>query len=343
MDSKQNINLEEAFPLYLLSEKGSPSCERMAQVLWISWDMIINFLKKVELKWEDLYKRIENKIDSKIGWILAVDDTVQDRLRSYESKNDLVCQHYSGNHKSIVNGVDIVTLFWVQWDQRVPLTFRIYTRYWEKTKHDLLREMVDEVLSWWFKPSLVSADNFYATNENIAMLIQKRIGVFMGVKSNRLTRDIDAFEKSRNYVAICEQSIPSEWRMLHVKGIWLMKVFVFDDRYYVYHSWKDETKNDYEETHKLTREEAEVIHRWHWCIEEYHRAMKQLCNLEWMIFRQKNQIVNQIFYAIFSYCLLEFTRINQWLKSRYACVSNQTIESTQNLFNKMSIIDLCII
>lgn len=342
MTQSKTINLEEAFPLYLLSEKGSPSCERMAQVLWVSWDIIINFLKKTELTWENLYQKICHKIISRVWWIIAVDDTVQDRLRSYETKNDLVCQHYSWNHKSIVNGVDIITLFWIQGDQRVPLTFRIYTRYWEKTKHDLLREMLDEVLCWWFKPSVVTSDSFYATNNNIALLIQKGIGVFMGVKSNRLTREIDAFGKSRNYVAICEQSIPVNWKMLHVKGVWLMKVFEFDGRYYVYHSWKDVTKDNYQETEKLTRWEAETIHRGHWYIEEYHRAMKQLCNLEGMIFRQKNQIINHIFYSIFAFCLLEFTRLEQELSNRYACISNKTIEYTQELFNKMSIKDLCI-
>ena len=174
-----STQLDERFPLYLLSEKSTPSCERIGKVMGISGDKVLRHLSKKELNGKDLYQHVSVYIKNKEWGIFAVDDSVQDRLWSHESKADLIGQHYSWNHKSIVNWVDIVTLFRVHWDQKIPLNFRILDPLWDKTKHTLLREMLDEALWRWFKPLLVSADSFYSTNDNIARLIQKRIGIFM--------------------------------------------------------------------------------------------------------------------------------------------------------------------
>jgi hypothetical protein len=335
--------LEGKLPLYLLSEKDTPSCERIWKIMWMSWDTVLRYMWKKLLRGKDLYNAVSVYITEKIWGILAVDDSVQDRLRSYISKAELVGQHYSGNHKSIVNWVDIVTLFWVQWDQKLPINFRILDPLSDQTKHTLLREMLVEVLWRWFKPSLVTADSFYATNDNIARLIQTGIGIFMGVKSNRSTRELDSFEKKSAYTPIASQSVPWEGKILHFKGLGLLKVFRFEDRHYVYHSGNDATKLDYEATQTLTREEAQSIQRSHWHIEEYHRVLKQLCNLEGMIFRQAIQISNHIFYSIKAYCILEITRAKHKLKSRYHTITNNTIWYTTDLFSKLSLDGLCLV
>ncbi|MDR0608474.1 MAG: hypothetical protein LBG52_09395 [Candidatus Peribacteria bacterium] len=79
---------------------------------------------------------------------MAVDDSVQDRLWSHTTKSDIIGQHYSGNHKSIVNGVDVITLFWVVGEQKLPINFKIFSTENNKTKHTLFLEMIDEILSW---------------------------------------------------------------------------------------------------------------------------------------------------------------------------------------------------
>jgi hypothetical protein len=69
----------------------------------MSGDTVLRYLSMRLLTGKDLYKHISMYIQSKENGILSVDDSVQDRLRSYESKADLIGQHYSGNHKSVVN------------------------------------------------------------------------------------------------------------------------------------------------------------------------------------------------------------------------------------------------
>lgn len=341
---ENTINVGDMRPLYLLAEKGTPATTRFAKALWVSDDKLLRALSKEFLSGKDLHTEIEPYIESKIGWILSTDDTVQDRLWSYESKNDVVGQHYSGRHKAIVNGVDVVTLFWVNGDQRLPLTFRVYDKDTGKNKHDLLREMIEEVLDWWYKPSVVTADSFYATNDNITRCIQKGLSVFMGVKSNRVVREPYKMgkEKATKYQTLAEMSIPWEGKVLHFKWLWMLKVFMFGDRHYVFHSASDTEMTTYETTKAMTREEAILVHRLHWYIEEYHRVLKQLCNFEGMIFRTERRILNHIFYSIKAFCILEITRRKKNLDSWYATISNQTLKYTKHLMNKMSLDWLCL-
>jgi hypothetical protein len=339
----KSIILDDIIPLYLLSEKNKPSCERIGKAIWISGDMVLRHMSKNVFTWYDLYKQIAWYIKNKKWWIIAVDDSVQDRLRTFESKSDLVKQHYSWNHKSIVNWVDIITLFWIDGNNKLPINFRIFDQSSWKTKHNLFWEMLEEVLWRWFKPLLVTADSFYSTNDNIAKLIEKGIGIFMWIKSNRLARNIEDFGEKADYLSIANCPIWSDGKMMHIKWLWLFKVFRFEDRNYIYHSNDDEKHTDYIETEKLTKIQAQKIQRSHWCIEEYHRVLKQLCNLEWMIFRRTNQIINHIFYSIKSYCILEITKQKYQLKSWYHTITNDTIWYCKDMIWKLSIDWLCLV
>jgi hypothetical protein len=326
-------------PLYLLSEKAKPSTTRFSKALWVSDDKLLRSLSKEYLSWADLHREILPYITTQAGWVIAVDDSVQDRIRTYETKSDIVGQHYSWNHKCVVNWVDVITIFWVTEKQRVPLNFRVYSKEWGKNKHQLFLEMIDEVLSWWYQPSVITADSYYATNENVANLIQKGLSIFMGVKSNRLVREVESFEKEwgANYQSLCTTSIPWEGKVLHFKWLWLFKTFVYEERYYIYHSSQDQRSIDYVESQKLTREEASIIHRKHWYIEEYHRALKQLCNFEGMIFRSWVRIINHIFYSIKAFCIIEITRLKLGLENWYKITTNDTIQQTKDMMNSLSL------
>jgi hypothetical protein len=92
---KTTINYGEVRPMYLLSEKGKPSTTRFAKALGISDDKLLRSLSQDFFRGDDLHKEIEPYIESKVGGVLSVDDSVQDRLWSYESKSDIIGQHYS--------------------------------------------------------------------------------------------------------------------------------------------------------------------------------------------------------------------------------------------------------
>ena len=59
------------------------------------------------------------------------------------------------------------------------------------------------------------------------------------------------------------------------------------------------------------------VHDAHWCIERFHRAIKQVCNIERFQVRNENPIKNHIFCAIKAFVQLELMRINEKIAHWY--------------------------
>jgi hypothetical protein len=66
---------------------------------------------------------------------------------------------WSGKHGRAVKGVCLVTLLYTDpkgvW---LPVDFRLVDKAEAKTKNELFREMVEEVLGWGLRPAVVSAE-----------------------------------------------------------------------------------------------------------------------------------------------------------------------------------------
>ena len=78
---------------------------------------------------------------------------------------------WSGLHGKAVKGVNLVTLFYGEvGGLRVPVNFRVEGKAEGKTKNDLFREMVTEVLGWGLAPAMVTVDSWYSGVENLRFL-----------------------------------------------------------------------------------------------------------------------------------------------------------------------------
>jgi hypothetical protein len=87
----------------------------------------------------------------------------KDKPCSQEGKTDLVGYFYSGLHGKALKGINLVTLFYADSQGvRVPVNFRAVDKNEGKTKNDLFREMVEEVLAWGLRPAIVTADSWHS-------------------------------------------------------------------------------------------------------------------------------------------------------------------------------------
>ena len=118
--------------------------------------------------------------------ILSVDDTVLDKPYSQEGKTDLVGYFWSGLHGKAVKGINLVTLFYGEvGGMRVPVNFRVVDKAEAKTKNDLFREMVEEVLGWGLAPAMVTADSWYSGVENLRFLRDQGLSFVIALEKNR--------------------------------------------------------------------------------------------------------------------------------------------------------------
>jgi hypothetical protein len=102
---------------------------------------------------------------------------VIDKLYSDPEKAELIDYFWSGKHKKVVKGINVVTLYYTDLNGvSIPANYRIVNKNERKTKHDYFLEMLAEVEAWGLKPSVVTGDSWYASKDNLNILKDKALG-----------------------------------------------------------------------------------------------------------------------------------------------------------------------
>ena len=73
--------------------------------------------------------------------MLVLDDSTLDK--PYARAMELVTSHWSGKHRAVVQGINLVSLVWTAGDARYPCDFRLYDKAHDGlSKNDHFRRMV---------------------------------------------------------------------------------------------------------------------------------------------------------------------------------------------------------
>src|SRR5437764_785336 len=152
---------------------------------------------------------------------LSVDDTVLDKPYRQEGKTELVGYLWSGKHGRAVKGVCLVTLLYTD-PQGVclPVNFRLVDKAEAKTKNELFREMVSEVLGWGLRPAVLSADSWYSGLENLKFLRKQGLGFLVGLEKNRIVS-----EREHDYVRVECLELPDSGKGVHLRKFGFGSVF----------------------------------------------------------------------------------------------------------------------
>lgn len=73
---------------------------------------------------------------------------------------------------------------------------------------------------------------------------------------------------------------------------------------------------------QASREEFEVIHDQHWQIEQYHRAIKQVCHIEHSQVRAEAGVRNHVFAALSGYIHLQTMTLEKLITNTYGLHRN---------------------
>lgn len=296
---------KEKYTLFLLADPRDAHCTSLSEVMGdMSHDAVNRFLKREEFTGKDLFEENKDHIES-IGCHISVDDTVIDKTFSEERYNDLVRQQYSGRTHKTINGIGIITLFCCDnGGKRLPVNFRVYEG--EKSKNELFREMMAEVLLWGLRPCIVTGDAWYGSIENLKFLREQKIDWIFALKKNRIVS-----QKAHDQKQVSEIDIPHEGCEVHLKGYGMVRVFRRD--------FKDKIPKYYATSiTNILPEVFEHHHSRHWIIEQYHRALKQLCNFEKCMLRDVQGQKNHFFCALRAFSFLELQVISKNLSSWYS-------------------------
>jgi hypothetical protein len=298
---------------FLLSEPNSPSCCRLSEVMGISHDSVNRFLQRERYSPQDLFNEVKTGLNLK-GGVLSVDDSVLDKPHSHQMA--FVGHFWSGKHHRTVKGINLLTLYYRDIEGRhQPINYRIVDKAEAKTKNEHFREMLAEVLAWGLEPAYITGDSWYSGLSNLKEVRHHHLGFLFALESNRLV----SIAKG-TWVQIQKLDIPEEGREVWLRGFGRVKVFRTNLKDQVRHYATYLCNSDHFPA--FGRDRFLWLHDLHWQIEQYHRAIKQVCHIEHFQTRSSVAIQNHVFAAIAGYVQLQRLCFMDVLKNCYQVQRN---------------------
>src|SRR3954453_8956861 len=107
---------------FLIASPKVVSCTEAARVQPHSpfapaHDSFTRLLRRQEPDPGTLWDEAEPLVQKNRG-VLVLDDSTNDK--PYAQKIDLVCYHWSGKHRAVVRGINLITLLWTDGDRKIP-------------------------------------------------------------------------------------------------------------------------------------------------------------------------------------------------------------------------------
>jgi putative transposase len=228
--------------------------------------------------------------------ILVLDDSTLDK--PYARTMDLITRHWSGKHRRVVQGINLLTLPWTDGEALIPAGYRVYDKARDGlTTNDHFRALLGAANERGFAPECVAFDSWYASLENLKAIRAHGWRWPTQLKANRLVNPHGTGTRPLGECAIAERGTP-----VHLQGYGVVRVFRLASPDGGTEHWAtgDERMDE------LTRlKYAE----WAWGIEQYHRGLKQECGVERARVRAGRAQRNHIGRAIRAFVRLEQHRL----------------------------------
>lgn len=128
--------------------------------------------------------------------------------------------------------------------------------------------------------------SWYSSLENLKFLRNEKVGFLFGIANNRQV----SIEKGKE-LPVKDLEIPEAGLVVYLKSFGWVKVFCQqfknEPRYYiVYHQ-------DLDVLNQIKRDEFKSLHDSHWQIEEFHRVIKQVCNIPHSVHKRRTKKIRK--------------------------------------------------
>jgi hypothetical protein len=329
------MNMLDVYSDFLISNQGQASATALSLATenHVKHDTVTRFLKSGMLTEKDLWKMVkktvrENENRAEGGerdGALVFDDTVVEKL--FMDENDIVCYHYDHMKGRTVKGIGLLTAFlWTRKGEghaplRIPVGYRVISktregvdpttgrkrRFSEKTKNELMLEMVDMAIRNEVRFRYVVADTWFASKDNMEQIHKKGKSFVFEIQSNRNAALFLGEEKvgdAKDWKTAGEMDLPNgkpvkAWlKELKIPVLLLRRVFENKD---------GSTGEQILATDDLglSADDIVCLYKRRWSIEEYHKSLKNNTSIGKSPASSVRAQSNHIFSALFAYVKLE--------------------------------------
>ena len=272
-------------------------------------DAYTRLLHRLEPDSDALWAEVRSEIRRTAG-VLILDDTVLDK--PYARKMDLVHHLWSGKHHRVVKGIDLLTLLWTDGDRHLPCDYRLYDKPNDrKTKNDHFGDLLRVARERGFAPECVLFDGWYSSLNNLKQLRTLGWNWLTRLKGNRR---VNPDRTGLRALSAC--AIAATGTVVHLEGYGFIEVFRIEAKDGTTEHWATSDLR-MDELERLRLADAS------WRIEEYHRGLKQVTNVERCQFRSGVALRGHIGLAVRAFVVVErwcFRTGVNWLTAKWQIV-----------------------
>ena len=328
---KANLDL---YTDYLLSTFGSATATGLSAMVEgdVSRDQITRFLAAQDDTSKDLWLQVKptvREVEREDG-VLIFDDTIQEK--AWTDENELMCWHYDHCTHRPVRGINLLNTLYHCNGTSIPVAFELVTkpilyseiatrklkRKNERTKNEMMREMIDTCIGNTLKFRFILMDSWFSSEENFDFITGKGKHFIAALKDNRLIALSEEDRQNKRFVRVDELDFPEQttvrgWLKGYAKEVLLVRqVFkIKDGSTGILHLVCSDLTCDYD---AIT-----TTYKKRWQVEVFHKSLKSNANLAKSPTRTLRTQSNHVFMAIYATFKLECLSITNKLNPFALC------------------------
>ena len=319
---------------YLLSTFGATTATGLSAMVDgdVSHDQITRFLSAQEYTSKDLWQQVKATVRSveREDGVLIFDDTIQEKAWTDES--ELMCWHFDHCSGRTVRGINLLNALYYCNGVSIPVAFELVKkpiqysdiatkklkRKSDKTKNEMMREMIQTCIHNSLKFRFVLMDSWFSSEENFEFITDKGRHFIAALKDNRLIALSEEDRKKKRFVRVDELDFPGQtavqgWLKGYAKAV-LVARQVFknkDGSTGILHLVCSDLTCDH---NAIT-----TSYKKRWQVEVFHKSLKSNANLAKSPTRTLRTQSNHVFMAIYATFKLECLSISSKLNPFALC------------------------
>lgn len=348
-----NKHLLDILTDYQISSFGKVTHTELSRALkqGVSHDKFTRFLSEEDFTSKELWgyvKKTVREVEQEDA-LIAMDDSIAEK--AYTDENELVTWHYDHSKGRSVKGINILSALYYSKGVSLPIGMDLVRktkwvkdaktgrekRVSDRTKNEMYREILQQVVDNQVKFKWVVNDVWYASAENMTF-VKETLGkdFIMPVKNNRKVA-LTLAEKQRGcYVGVESLQLePGMRKQVYLEGVPFPLLIIQD----VYVNEDNSTASLYLVCSDLTQTFQQIItiYEKRWKVEEYHKSLKSNVALCGSPTRTVRTQANHVFTCLIAFIKLEKMKVNKKLNhfAMKAILYTKAMEKALNELKKL--------
>lgn len=317
-------DIAEIYSDYLIASFGLTTATGLSNLLdgEISHDKITRFLASKAKTSKDLWhfvKPVVREIETDDG-CLILDDSIEEK--PFTDENEIVCWHYDHSKQMLVKGINFLSCLYQTKDLALPVGFDLIRktetyidpkdgkekRRSPVSKNELARSQIEQAIKNRLKFRFVLFDVWFASVENMKLILQKGKHFICPLKSNRKIALSKTDKLQGRWHKLQNLEIETETAyVIYLEGLdtpvlLIKQIFTNEDG-------KTAVQYLISSDLKLSIDDITTSYQRRWRVEEYHKSLKQNASLERSPTQTETTQTNHFFAALCGYIKLERLKI----------------------------------